>query len=323
MGVSDEVFDTSDGFENDISELGEDNSISEKYLVGKGNYLGLDISLNSTGICIYCDGKKNLFNAGIDVLEDDPHWEVKARRELKSYILEAVKSVAPAGVIFDSIVVEDVFEGENPLTTRRLYALNTSIDELLIDGEVHCKSFRRVNNRVWKGWLYSVDPSKEFKGLNDKTRIEKCLAKLGVVEAHSKGYQDRLDATGLVLAYLLNNKTIGADQGSEKKEYNANMRMVSLKDLEFAYSDDYNFSLSLLSGGIWSDSVVVPFDGKLSVDAIRFTISENVSDLSICLSTVRQKLGALGSKLGVGTIQDGGYLAWRITDKALGKYMKE
>ena len=170
-----------------------------------GNYLGLDISKDSTGYCLVHDGIKETGNITLTKEAEELgssakscHLEVLLRRALKQHLLPLVK-----GTEFEVIVIEDAYSGENPRVTRLLYSLNTAIDELLLDGLCTCKTFIRTSNRTWKSWLWGkCDPQKNFKGLNDKLRIQKCLEVLDVVETGT-GFQDRLDATGILYGYLM------------------------------------------------------------------------------------------------------------------------
>ena len=208
----------------------EYSELSEGSLVPKtGNYLGLDISISSTGICLYKDGIKTTANISLDYKEGNSHAEVLLRRQLKNDLLELID-----GLDFEVIVIEDVFEGINPDTTRKLYALNTAIDELILDGNISCNQFERVPNTLWKSWLSVVDTNGVYKGFKDKQKIQGYLKILGVEEGEDKGFQDRLDATGMLLGYLLSKDNPNADADKSIKK---GIR-VKFEDISFAYELD-------------------------------------------------------------------------------------
>ena len=275
-------------------------------------YLGLDISKESTGVCIYRFGERTTYNIATPLLKDDPHWEAKLRRSLKDSIGEIT-----GGSLFDVIVIEDVFEGENPHTTRILYALNTAIDELILDNAISCNEFVRVNNQRWKSWLFAVDGSGDLKGLNDKVKIQRCLSLLGI-EEEGKGYQDRLDATGMLLGYLLQKKSSAGVPYSQTKE---NRVWVKFEDLTYAYETDEDLALMALGYGDDDLECLVIDDKRITKKLMQTYCSE---DLGLTFITgIPIKLGALGGTLRLPVLEDGGYLAFRVKEKALKKYRKQ
>ena len=196
-----------------------------------GNYLGLDISKNSTGICLVSDGKITTGNITLSdeqvSIKNSDNWcfeEVLLRRYLKKYLLEAI-----GGMNFEVILIEDAFTGENPKVSRMLYALNTAIDEIILDGGCTCKKFRRVGNGSWKKWLFkSLDPEGYLTGFNDKIKIQRCLEKIGIDEGSSFGFQDRLDSTGILIGYFLNeDKILEEDSNSGVK--------ITWSQIDFAF----------------------------------------------------------------------------------------
>lgn len=169
-----------------------------------GVHLGLDISKRSTGITLVKDGEFTSWNRTLSGSEDVKFAEILMRRELKDIFLKEFR-----GMSFETIVVEDAFEGENPATTRMLYSLNTVIDEMILDGDISCKDFIRANNQSWKSWLWSIEPQ-IGKGLNEKVRIEELLDYLGVKDS-GKGFQDRLDSLGMLVGYFFKTRTGSLD----------------------------------------------------------------------------------------------------------------
>lgn len=286
-------------------------ALSEKALVGdSGLYLGLDISKSSTGICIYENGSKSTYNSSLTLDKDNPHWEVLLRRELKADLAELCQ-----GKTFDLIVIEDVFEGENPQTARMLYALNTAIDELILDDVVSCKTFIRVNNQRWKSWLYKVDATGEYKGWKDKIRIEKCLELLGVKE-EGTGYQDRLDATGMILGYLMERKL-----GSVSSEQKEKKPKLSFSDIEYAYAEDQEMASMVLRYDLDEVKIKTIKDKKFSKKSILEICNSDVESIYMTENPV--KLGTFGGMLDLPVFEEGGYFAFRVSTKARNRYKRE
>lgn len=272
--------------------------ISESSLVPKdGFYLGLDISEVSSGVCLYKNGEKFLANIGLDTSEKEDFYEVKLRRELKGYLLEFID-----GTELDLVIIEDAYQGINPSTTRKLYALNTAIDELILDGLVKCKKFLRVSNSTWKSWLFSIDVEGKFCGLKDKVRIQKCLELLGVYE-EGKGFQDRLDATGMLLGYFLE----GYKDSGKKK-----FKGFSISDICFSHKADIDFISEEVREERCVDEVGIEVVElglkKLSKDLILSYIQDNPKPVYVFDKEI--VLGAFGSKLGIDTEVDSGYLGF-------------
>lgn len=270
-------------------------------LVGNGVYLGLDISKDSAGIAVFNNGEKYGYNARLKSDKTRPHDEVLMRRELKSDILEACGNIKQ----YNTIVVEDVFVGDNPAVARLLFALNTAIDELILDGLISCDKFLRVNNQQWKSWLYSVDVFGESTGLKDKLKIDKCLSLLGI-EASGTGYQDRLDAMGMVLGYLL----VGDDVAFEKY-----VKKVSFSDIVFDYQEDPELILMQAPAELPHRYVQLNKAKKSDIISI---MSEYVGEILITGNTI--SLGAFGAKLGLPII-DNGYLGFWVSPKKVKKYL--
>lgn len=299
-------------------EIGSDDVIEKEYIKlsedsvvpKQGNYLGLDISVNSTGICLYRDGIKTTANVALNYQTGDPHAEVLLRRQLKTDLLELIK-----GLSFEAIVIEDVFEGVNPDTTRKLYALNTAIDELILDEQIECKHFIRVPNTLWKSWLSSVDANGVYKGFNDKQKIQGYLKLLGIDEGNDKGFQDRLDATGMLLGYLIGKDT---NKGNLPK---AKSIRVKFDDIMFAYELDTD--LIVMQAAYESEEANVVFirDKKITKKAIIDYISSDVGTVFITAEPIR--LGLLAETLNIELLNTKGYFGFWLNDKMKAKYLKK
>lgn len=172
------------------------NSISYSDLLPKeGYHLGLDISKSSTGITLVSNGSYESWNYSLKDFSKEDLPEIKTRRYLKEELQRRF-----TGMHFTTILVEDAFEGDNPYVTRLLYSLNTVIDELILDGEITCETFKRINNQTWKSWLWGIEPS-IGKGLADKYRINACMNNLKV-HFEGEGFQDKYDSFGMLLGYF-------------------------------------------------------------------------------------------------------------------------
>lgn len=272
----------------------------------EGLFLGLDISKNSSGVTYIENGEKITGN----IVLDEPkgvHKEVLLRRALKQDLLELVE-----GKEFDLIIIEDAFVGENADTVRKLFALNTAIDEMILDGICSCKKFIRVNNQQWKSWLYTLDTDGVSKGLNDKEKIRICLEMLGVTE-EGEGYQDRLDSTGLIVSYFLKGNKVEKDGGLVKK------RKVNINDVEASYEIDSSF---LFYGRDDVDRDRVEFLEYRKITKIRVLELLTEKPDTVFITSDLVMLGNLGIDLGLEQIDGGGYFAFWINPKRKKKYLE-
>lgn len=277
-------------------------SLSEFDIVPtSGVLLGLDISERSSGVCLYENGKKVTGNISLSVDDMDTFREVKLRRELKHELSSLI-----SGKTLDIIVIEDAYQGINPKTTRALYALNTAIDEMILDGECYCKEFVRVPNTSWKSWLYSLDVEDKFSGLKDKARIEACLSLIGIIDS-GVGYQDRLDATGMVIGYLL------------KGKLNASKRLkVSTTDIISTHEEDEEFICETARYNLDVEDLnirVIDFGNRI------ITKKELVSYVSmfpesVFISSKPVVLGASAERLGVISNCREGYFGFWLSKRA-------
>lgn len=272
----------------------------------EGLYLGLDISQHSTGITYVENGERI---SGNIVLEDikGEHREVLLRRALKRDLLELVE-----GKEFDLIIIEDAFIGENAETVRLLFALNTAIDELILDGLCRCKKFLRVNNQRWKSWLYSLDTAGVTRGYNDKEKIRVCLEMIGIVDS-GVGYQDRLDSTGLLVGYFLKGEDL------EKENKLVRRRKVRFSDIEASYDIDTGY-LFYGRDDVDTSKIVFLDYKKISKNRVIELLTENPDAVYIIENRI--KLGNLGDDLNLDLIDDGGYFAFWINPKRKKKYLE-
>lgn len=310
------------GYEDIGGDKIEDNSLkierlSEKNIVpSKGTFLGLDISKTSTGLCLIRDGEKitgNIeLNEDLEEIKKSDDWvhsETLLRRRLKKYLSEVVE-----GVHFDVIVIEDAFSGENPEVTRMLYGLNTAIDEMILDGVCSCEKFIRVNNREWKSWIgKSVDPENKYKGLNDKIKIQYWLRDIGITEGDDKGFQDRLDSTGLLIGYFLQQEKV------DQKYVDGKGINITWSNLDFAYELDTAF---IYEGREWLtdlNTIYLNENERITKKQILKWINKNPDSIFITEKPVF--LGFLLKDLG--SLDSGGYFAFWVKKRARKKLLGE
>lgn len=285
------------------------DKLTEENIIPKtGYFLGLDISQNSSGICLYANGVRNTYNSKVDYDKNDVFAEARMRKQLKEDLLEVIN-----GNELELIVIEDVFEGANAEVVRKLYALNTAIDDLILDGLVVCKDFVRVQNGVWKSWLSVVDSNKDLKGFNDKEKIQGYLKILGI-EEYGDGFQDRLDATGMVVGYFLN-KANGGTVVVEKK------KRVNFKDVSVVYEEDIDLVIMGMAYGNEESVNVRYFEGKkISKKLMTDYLTENPDMLFISKDKVN--IGLLAEELGLPIYENGGYVGFWVDGNKKKKYLK-
>ena len=198
--------------------------------------------------------------------------------------------------------------------TRKLYAINTAIDELILDGVCECKDFRRVNNQQWKSWLFKADVDGLYKGLEDKLRIQKCLELLGVTDS-GVGFQDRLDATGMILGYYLCKSE--ADEIKRKSK----LKRVSIDDVECAYEED-TFPIVFKAGyGIRDIKKMYIHERRISKKIMLDYLSETPDMIFITDEPI--SIGLLGNDFNLLVRKSGGYFGFWVKPNKLNKYLKE
>lgn len=221
----------------------------ESLLKGLGTSLALDISKNSTGISFWKDNELHVSNYHIPVeyTEEDPFCEIKMRLDFKKHLTEMF-----SGESFDTIIVEDVYGGDDFTTVRKLLALNTVIDELVVEGTISVEHFYRQGNQTWKSNMRSI--YKAGKGLKDKFEIEQVALFLGFgyalehrsdtnAQKAKEGYQDILDATMMLCSVsALRNTNIKTKNSSRLKKSALEFDFVEILD-ELDYSDNKVYTL--------------------------------------------------------------------------------
>lgn len=294
---------------SDVSTGNDYAQLSEFSIVPKvGCFLGLDISQNSSGICFYKNGEKFLYNSTVTYDKTNPHAEALLRKQLKDDLLEVVGDSE-----LDLVVVEDVYEGSNPEVVRKLYALNTAIDDLILDGKVVCKTFVRVSNVTWKSWLSVLDTENKYKGYKDKERIQGYLSLVGISDS-GNGFQDRLDATGMLIGYFLRGKE------SVLNKVKSGAVRVSFSDIVYSYECDSEL-ITLEASTDRDDeiNVVIIDDSRLSKKKMVDYLSGNLSAIFITKNPI--KLGLLADSLGIDYLEEGeGYFGFWLSSKAQRKY---
>ena len=284
----------------------------------EGVFLGLDISKDSTGICLIEDGVKTTANIiltseQLEIQKSDKRnfEEVLLRRQLKKDLSEMIRDKH-----FDLIIIEDVFAGDNPKVVRLLYSLNTAIDELILDGVCDCKDFIRINNGEWKKWLWSgIDPMQQYKGYNVKLRIRQCLTDIEIDEGNEHGSQDRLDATGMLIGYFL-------WRGEElNKELEKKSRSkITWSHIDIAYELDESF---IFDDNPWLRELEIKYIDmqRITKKAILDRIRMKPECMYILLEE-KVKLGFVGKELGLKAISTGGCFAFWLKKSARRRFLE-
>ena len=298
------IFDDSGDIFEGSSNLIIDTITYDNITPKNGVYLSLDVSKNSTGVTLIENGERVVGNIVLEEQVGD-HKEVLYRRALKRDLLQLVE-----GKDFDLIIIEDAYVGENPDTVRLLFALNTAIDEMILDGICTCKKFLRVSNKLWKSWLSVVDSTHAYKGLNDKEKIRNYLEILGITDDR-EGYQDRLDSMGMLAGYFL--------KGSKEEKPVVKKKKVNINDIEASYDVDTGY-LFYDKDDIDTDKIVFIDNKRVSKSKVIELLTNNPETIFITAEKV--KLGNLGEDLGLDILEDGGYFAFWIKPKKLKKYLK-
>lgn len=182
------------------------NNILDEYTCA----LGLDISKNSTGVCLYQNGIMILYRIHLESKYDisNSMWEAEMKQEFKGYLTKLVKDKE-----FDLVVVENTINGINAVTNKELTLLNTVFDDLVLEGvcKVKKENLVRPTAVMWRKVL--KDLAGNISASNVKELTEKLLLRLGykfVIEHQDDidsikkdiGYYDICDATGMLLSYM-------------------------------------------------------------------------------------------------------------------------
>lgn len=168
-----------------------------------GNFISLDISINSTGWVKWLDGKLYLGVYHINSTDD-----MERKFEFKKFLYELFGDST-----YECCFVEDVFGGVNFKTVKSLLQLNTLVDELMYEKVIDVKEIIRESNKKWKRYLKEVcGYTANIKGENDKEAIVACLNNVDFnkkiidsllsKEISTYSYQDVYDAMGLALGLI-------------------------------------------------------------------------------------------------------------------------
>lgn len=194
------------------------------------NVLSLDLSYTSTGISWLKNG--GLVSGNIYLKEEvedvgDGMFEARMRHRLKEILTSELE-----GTSWSAIVVEDVFFGINPKTYRQLLSLNTVIDEMILDGVLETDSLVRIQSGVWKSWLQALISDFKRGMWKDKVFVQYALSSVGVHES-GKGYQDRLDAIGMVLGWVTHQL-----QSEEGASLSVTEKPIKWADVDYLYTEE-------------------------------------------------------------------------------------
>lgn len=231
--------------------------------------LALDISLHSTGGYIFTPTSEDSFNLPPLTRSSSPHDEVLLRRQLASNLLSYLDSHSHPRV-FTHIVVEDAFSGRSKTVARTLYALNTFIDELILDNRLSTPNFERVNNVSWKARWSNLVGTSMISGLEDKIKVQTALLRSpwdsstdcynhlltfsppeGIKDT---GLQDRLDSFAIGLSLFL-------PHTPSKK--------IPFKDIRLYFP----LNLDILDELDQSD--LVPLTGRVTKETIRTAVTKH------------------------------------------------
>lgn len=273
----------------------------EDIIPDKGKFLALDVSKNSTGITVIDDHNIGWNNISLMTNVGETHGEALMRREFNTELRKYI-----AGDHFDVIIVEDVFTGSQINGVRSLYALNTVIDDLILDGIITCDKFIRVQNGTWKHWLKELDPDNLIRANNDKQMIAGILKLVGV-NAEGKGAQDRLDSIGMLTGYFLVERGI-AGQSIQKKVNVSNG--IKIKDIHAEYvpnKSTMEAQIRLLT------CEVDKFRGRVTEKAIIEAVTQRPEMAFYTPNIV--SIGLLSKKLNVPSYPFGGYLMFYLKDE--------
>lgn len=169
--------------------------------------LALDIAPNHTGIVVWNGQDTEEYHFVVGTFDkDDAFGEAKMKRAFRQELLNIVE-----GKHFQVVVVEDWFVGSNADTVRKLAALNTVIDELLMDGLCTYEEFYRWKEGEWHKRAMSI--SKQKTGIKDKLKTQALLEELEyafylehMLDSDSIKkeicFEDICDACGMLLAVV-------------------------------------------------------------------------------------------------------------------------
>lgn len=181
------------------------------------NFLSLDISVRSTGYCIFKNGVFSYGSFGLSS-KDELHRRVEFREQIKKIVDNQQ---------FDFIAIEDVIGGSNFETTKYLIQLNSIVDDMIYFKEIPATEVRRIGNTVWKKYLKSLVEFSNSRLIFNKDEIRNAINDLGFNE---DVVQDVYDAIGIAIGAI--------NQAAGVKVKKAKIRTDLTKSYNFhKYSD--------------------------------------------------------------------------------------
>lgn len=273
-----------------------------------GRHMGLDLSLHSSGIVVINDGEVEIAK-NLDLSKTCMEWgEAHKYAGMRVKMREALLGLGVKN--FNTIVVEDVWFGDNPDTVKSLLSINTVIDEMIITGEIQCERFIRVGPDEWRKRILDSIEGRDLVGKGRKEFAWGLLREhYGVTEEKlggGKGVGDLMDASGLLISLVVLEPRKGRGKsekiGSERKK-------IGFNEIEAVFCESY-------------DEIDWETYEKLGSVALKEVNLPKVSEKTLveCLErddevvwvTGPVNLGYVGMKLGLVGKAGGGWLAfWR------------
>ena len=249
--------------------------------------IGIDPSKNHTGISIWRDGK--LTTLGFQTKQtgkDDPFEEARMRLDFKRKLADLIR-----GMSFEVCVVEEVYGGANFTVTRKLIAVNTVIDELILEGVVEVKHFHRLLAQQWGEGIRDIVEIQP--GFKSKIRTQIVLEHLKVPfymenkdlsQARKKEiyFEDKCDAIGMLLGLAMIQKS---------KEDKSKPVGIKISDVQMYFVEDF-FDVYNLEDDIIEDYPIYEYetDGK----EIEFDILEYLSKSPQEVAVIKVEISQLG-----------------------------
>lgn len=268
--------------------------------------VGIDISKNHTGLCLWRDGRLETLGFAVDMDYDRGSYlaEARMRKEFKDKLRGYLQ-----GYDWEVCIVEDVYGGTNFDTTRKLLALNCVVDELILDNEIKIDYLYRFKESEWLKDMRKI--AKFGNKLNPKYECQKILEYLNfdLVIEHKDDrkkdlldmfYEDRCDAVGQLLGLAMRLST---------KDRNIKSGSVQLRDLKiyFIESDDDIFLLDDYIV-VHSEIVTADYTGN-SIEDCLLELSDRYPDKVVSILVDTDKLGTFGVLNGFNYYEQGyGYL---------------
>ena len=173
FGVSSKTSDTDNLCveNNDVLNQPKLEAITYMNLISKApNFIGLDISVNSTGWVKWENGVLTYGTYGL-VNES----ELERRQEFKRFLLNLVGDGE-----FAFVGVEDTIGSCNYQVLKYLVQLNSIVDDMIYDKLLNIKEVKRIDNKVWKRILHELTKTKlSITKCKDKMLIKECMNDLG------------------------------------------------------------------------------------------------------------------------------------------------